>query len=377
MQPSTERLSKLLLTLYAAPAQPDLWPVFLQDFSSILGLPGAAILHQNLAEDKYGFSVAVGVDPAAQTAYGDHFGRNDPFRPSFLKRQEGELCFGDELCPSPVLRKTEMYGDYLTKHDFTLYCSVATIRQAETSEFISIYRGLQSKHPNKDTVATIRMLLPHIRAALKLRSQLCLMDSSTKNYSDALDSLNVGVVLLNERGECLFVSRKAENICSAKGSVFIRQSQMGAHARTDHEAIRGLIHRAIAMGVERFARPCGTISVGGSPGRLLNISATALSSLTPSMQMPVGSKAVAAVFIRAPEDDAVSLRQILTNCYALTTAELRLAIQLFEGWTLVDAAARNSVSLETVRAQLKAVFNKTDTRRQSELILLLSRLTLN
>jgi DNA-binding CsgD family transcriptional regulator len=71
------------------------------------------------------------------------------------------------------------------------------------------------------------------------------------------------------------------------------------------------------------------------------------------------------------------LRQILTNCYALTTAELRLAIQLFEGWTLVDAAARNSVSLETVRAQLKAVFNKTDTRRQSELILLLSRLTLN
>jgi DNA-binding CsgD family transcriptional regulator len=377
MQPSPERLSKLLLTLYAAPAQPDLWSVFLQDFSSMLGLPGAAILHQNLTKDKYGFSVAVGIDPAAQISYGDYFGKNDPFRPNFLRRREGELCFADELCPSPVLHKTEMYGDYLTKHNFTLYCSVATIKQAETSEFVSIYRGLRSEYPGKETAATITLILPHIRAALKLRSQLCVLDCSTKNYADALDSLNVGVVLLNERGNCLFVSRKAENICSAKDGVYIRQSQIGAHARTDHEAIRGLIDRAISVAVGKFARPCGTIAVRRRSGQLLHISATALSSLTPCMWSPLGSKAVAAVFIRAPEDDAASLQQILANCYALTRAELRLAVQLFDGLSLADAAALNSVSLETVRAQLKAVFNKTDTRRQSELVALLSRLIAN
>jgi DNA-binding CsgD family transcriptional regulator len=377
MQPPPERLSKLLLTLYAAPAQPDLWPVFLQDFSNILGLPGAAILHQNLNEDKYGFSVAVGVDPAAQIAYGDHFGKNDPFRPNFLKRQEGELCFADELYPLAALRKTEIYGDYLTKHDFTLYCSVATIKQTETSEFISIYRGLRSPYPSQETAATITMILPHIRAALRLRSQLCLMDSSRRNYADALESLNAGVVLLNAQGKCLFVSRKAESICSANDGLYIRQSELGAPARTDHEAIRGLIGRAISVSVGRFPRPCGTISIRRSTGQLLHISATALSALSPWMQSPVGSKGAVAIFIRAAEDDAISLREILANCYALTKAELRLATQLYEGLSLADAAARNSVSVETIRAQLSAVFDKTNTRRQSELVVLLSRLITN
>ena len=92
------------------------------------------------------------------------------------------------------------------------------------------------------------------------------------------------------------------------------------------------------------------------------------------MQSPVGPKAAVAIFIRAPEDDVISLREILADCYALTKAELRLATQLYEGLSLADAAARNSVSLETVRAQLKAVFDKTNTRRQSELVALLLRL---
>ena len=80
---------------------------------------------------------------------------------------------------------------------------------------------------------------------------------------------------------------------------------------------------------------------------------------------------------RAAAEDAVSLRQILVSQYAFTKAEQRLAIELFEGLSLADAAERNRVSLETVRAQLKAVFTKTDTRRQSELVALLSRLIVN
>jgi DNA-binding CsgD family transcriptional regulator len=270
-----------------------------------------------------------------------------------------------------------MYGDYLTKHDFTLYCSVATIKQTETSEFISIYRGLRTKYPDPETVDTITMILPHIRAALKLRSQLCLLDCSTNNYADALDSLNVGVVLLNAQGKCLYVNGKAESICSANDAVYIRLSEIGAHRSSDHEAISGLINRAISASVRRFARPCGTISVRSTTGQLLNVSASALSARAPRMQSPVGSKAAVAVFIRAAEDESASLREILASCYALTKAEQRLATQLFEGLSLADAAARNFVSLETVRAQLRAVFDKTDTRRQSELVAFLSRLIAN
>jgi DNA-binding CsgD family transcriptional regulator len=352
-----------------------MWPRFLTDFTALLGLPGAAILHQNLAREKYGFSVACGIDPAAQISYGQYFGKIDPFRPRFLAKAEGELCLAEELCPSSELQKTELYGDYLSKHDFTLHCAVATIKRAETSEFISIYRGLRSRSPDAATTATIALILPHIRAALKLRSQLCGMDTAAKNYTAALDSLNAGVVLLTDRRECVFVSRKAEGMCSARDGLHIKNSRLGTYASADQQALALLIDRAIALAAGKTAQPCGTAVISRRNRASLKISASSLSPEAPLAQLAVGSRAVAALFIRDPEHDAASLPQILAASYALTGAETRLASELLAGFSLAQTAERHAVSIETVRAQLKSIFSKTATRRQSELLVLLSQLT--
>ncbi len=47
---------------------------------------------------------------------------------------------------------------------------------------------------------------------------------------------------------------------------------------------------------------------------------------------------------------------------------------LLDGKSLLEAAELNNVGKETVRSQLKSIFGKTGTRRQSELIGLLARL---
>jgi len=53
---------------------------------------------------------------------------------------------------------------------------------------------------------------------------------------------------------------------------------------------------------------------------------------------------------------------------------LRLARQLLCGQSLQEIADAAGVSLGTVRSQTKAVFVKTQTHRQSELVRLLTRL---
>ena len=64
--------------------------------------------------------------------------------------------------------------------------------------------------------------------------------------------------------------------------------------------------------------------------------------------------------------------KILQQRYSLTPAECKLAMLLTRGLSLQDAAGGLSVQVETVRSQLKSIFSKTNTRRQSELLLLLS-----
>jgi DNA-binding CsgD family transcriptional regulator len=65
---------------------------------------------------------------------------------------------------------------------------------------------------------------------------------------------------------------------------------------------------------------------------------------------------------------------LLIDVFSLTPAEARLAAELANGASIDDAAKVLSICSDTVRHQLKAVFLKTDTHRQSELIALLGRL---
>ena len=66
--------------------------------------------------------------------------------------------------------------------------------------------------------------------------------------------------------------------------------------------------------------------------------------------------------------------ELLRRTFNLTAAEARLARLMASGVSPEQAATTIGVARETVRNQLKAIFAKTGTRRQSELVALLSRL---
>ncbi|UUP16897.1 helix-turn-helix transcriptional regulator [Nitratireductor thuwali] len=62
--------------------------------------------------------------------------------------------------------------------------------------------------------------------------------------------------------------------------------------------------------------------------------------------------------------------------FGLTPAERRFCVSLFHGRTLLEAALEHGISHGTARQRMKAIFQKTGTHRQSELCLLLARLSL-
>lgn len=73
---------------------------------------------------------------------------------------------------------------------------------------------------------------------------------------------------------------------------------------------------------------------------------------------------------RPPPPEAV-----LQSCFRLTASEARLARKICSGHGVEAAADELGVSYETGRNQLKSVFAKTQTHRQSELVALLTRLS--
>ncbi|MCB5175403.1 helix-turn-helix transcriptional regulator [Microvirga lenta] len=71
-----------------------------------------------------------------------------------------------------------------------------------------------------------------------------------------------------------------------------------------------------------------------------------------------------------PEPSPVLLQQL----FGLTRKEARVATRLMCGLTVQEIAKEAGVSVGTIRAQIKAVFAKTGTKRQAELVGLMTRL---
>jgi DNA-binding CsgD family transcriptional regulator len=72
---------------------------------------------------------------------------------------------------------------------------------------------------------------------------------------------------------------------------------------------------------------------------------------------------------------ASSPEALLRQVFALTPAEAKLAAALGDGSELTDVADQLDIAKETARVQLKAVFAKTHTHRQAELVALLGRIS--
>jgi DNA-binding CsgD family transcriptional regulator len=63
----------------------------------------------------------------------------------------------------------------------------------------------------------------------------------------------------------------------------------------------------------------------------------------------------------------------LKNRFGLTPAEARLVLRLVSGDSLRSAAKALGIKYETVRTHLKSIFQKTGTRRQAELVIVVIR----
>ncbi len=67
--------------------------------------------------------------------------------------------------------------------------------------------------------------------------------------------------------------------------------------------------------------------------------------------------------------------QFIGSLFDLTPAEARVAGLVAAGLELCEVAQQQSVSIHTVRAQLRSVMDKTGTHRQAEVVHLVLRAT--
>lgn len=364
---SAQRLSEILHTLYATSAAPELWPQFLQQFSNLIGVSGAAIVHHDMGNRRYALNTYVGLDPAGVKEYENYYGTIDEWRAAVLRSQipEGELFFGEAICNLNELSKTEFFNDFLLRFDSKLFCGVETIKRTTKFETISLYQRWKDKAPEKQRLELLYLLLPHLRTALSTRQLLVSADGRSRDFEAAFNNLEQAIVLLDSSGICVFVNREAQAIVDRNDGLSLCRSRLWVFSPTERGKLDALVKQCCSGDI--LPSPGGSALVSRATQRPLRISVRRFRSAISS----VSARAVAIAILSDPDRPARASSEIMAALFGFTAAECKLADLLVRGLTLKEVSDQCQIKYETARSQLKSVFNKAGVRRQAELVQLI------
>ncbi len=187
-----------------------------------------------------------------------------------------------------------------------------------------------------------------------------------KNLVGPTDRSGIGVVLINAAGEITVCNQRAEAIVRQADGLSVMKSRLCATSSTEAEALDRLIADAAADRANQYVAP-GGVAIVHRPS-LRQPFVLVVSRLTGATKLaddPSHPRAV--VLIKDPSKADGANPGLLIDLFGLTRREAEVAAAVVAGHGLHAAAQQLGIALTTARTHLQHVFEKTHTRRQSEL----------
>ena len=271
--------------------------------------------------------------------------------------------------PQDRLPETEFAREFLVPQGLALESPVIHMtspEEAVLSSFVTVFRREGQSAIGDDALATADLLVPHLDRAVAIHSQLGEIEGRELALHEVVDRIPTGVLILDSQSRPILINRMAERILRADDGLSLSEKGPTAIDRATTSALRSRIDSAVHPVRGRELAGGGFMGLPRPSGRRdFPVLITPILGREQSRRL---ADAAVVLFISDPEFRDVDLSAIFSEIYKLTPAEGELVQLLAQGRSLEEAAAFRSVTLNTARSQLKQIFAKTGTRRQSELL---------
>lgn len=179
-----------------------------------------------------------------------------------------------------------------------------------------------------------------------------------------LDHLGVPILLVSCDAAVVYANAAARALLDGDGLVKAVNSILSTSHAGDGERLRDAI-------IDTCANGAGRVVVLGGESHLQPLVALVLPFHTESEQSQRGQ---ALVLLRSGQGLSELLANSLRQLFRLSPAEASIAVALGTGMDLTELAQQRKVKLNTLRSQVASIMAKTGTRRQAQLVALVSRI---
>ena len=358
--------------LYDALLQPHAWPDVLARLAAAAGIDGVHFLFTDDTGRPVMSQISAQLAPEGHELYCGHFVAIDPRRKLLQTMPLGRLTLCQDTFDDDFVRRNAFYNEFYLPAGLRYCASARPFREDGHEAVFGFVKKLGAEAFDDRDVAALHTLLPHLRRVAQLQHRLAALEATASPLSAALDRLASGLVIVDRAFRVRFVNLGAEEILRSGDGLLLRDDRLVAPESEVAKKLERLIGEAAhcAAGNDPH-KGGGGLSVARPSGRQALVLLVA--PLPPfSASRFWRAEPAVAVFITDPEARPPEAAQRFAQTFGFTPAEARLAAGLAAGDSLDDIAGRLGLSKHTLRAQLKALMSKTETRRQAELVRLLT-----
>jgi DNA-binding CsgD family transcriptional regulator/PAS domain-containing protein len=310
------------------------------------------------------FGASEGIAPELAVDYARHFRLVDERLHRALRRPGEVLTHARMGLADREFEESEFYRDYARRSGAFYALGLSFVLDGEPLS-LSLHRPRRVGEFDDREVAALESLRPHLVRAIRLSRQLARARQDAADAESALDTLPSAVLLLDRQGRPTFVNRAARRVLDRRDGLRLDQGGLRAASPSVTTRLHQLLLKTASLAAGKALDGGGVLHLPRAAGDPI---VALVVPLPPSSRLAASTGAAVALVLRDPATEPGPSSRRLGALYGLTPAEARLAAHLAGGETPDEAADALGIARETARSQLKAVFAKTDTRRQGELL---------
>jgi DNA-binding CsgD family transcriptional regulator/PAS domain-containing protein len=372
--PTLEQILSTIESVHAAGLDGTQWPRALAALANTVGGNAASIEVLDQQKLCHREMYSYGLPGAEEIAFREDFHEIN-IRLRVVGRQKlHELTWDYMVLDEAAMRRAPFYTEIMPPFDIRYFVGGILLKNAEEFAGIAVHRSPRMGHVQRDGIAMMQTLVPHVRQAFDVMRRLSAAEKTRNWLEGALDSILDGVALISADGSIVYVNsafaavaRRADGIAIRKGGVDITD----ARARKCYtDAIAAVLRLRSGDAAGPLAADVMVPRRNGGPPYLLSVR-----PLVDKERDRCG-EAIAMIFVRDLASAAIGATTALRERFGFTAAEAALAEALQSGVTAADYARTHALSVNTVYTHLRHLREKTGCSRMPELIHKLNELRL-
>lgn len=280
----------------------------------------------------------------------------------------GAIYHDHDVFGVETLRNSRVWQEWMRPQDMYGGMACRLARNGQAFWFFDVQRGQRQEGFDAQDIALLEKLYPVLRRVVELRRHIGRVTIQRDEAHSALDRIAMGIAILDQDMRITYANEGADEILSDPESALgLRQGRLCARRPADQRQLRHLIEGALQSAQNPLAPHQASMILHGEDGSH-SLSACAMPA-PPSVTQAHASGKVLIALRRL--ETATNLVACARQLFDLTDTEAKFASALASGSSLTEAAEAQGVRISTARTHLARIFQKTNTRQQSQLVSLL------